>query len=105
MKTIRLASLTALISSVVLIDNMDAWAGPPESTQDEEMASRLRSIADDPELMADTAEFEKSQSTMTKTKAVASDADQSLGQQPVRKKAAIRRTLGNTKPIPKRHPH
>ena len=101
MKTIRLASLTALISSVVLLDNGDAWAGSPETPQEEEMAARLRSIADDPELMADTAEFETSQATMTKKKSVATEIPSEVSAEPSHKKV-LRRTLGNTKPLPKR---
>ena len=101
MKTIRLASLTALISSVVLLDNMDAWAGPPETQQDDEMAARLRSIADDPELAADTAEFEKSHSMATKKKDSSDDAAATTQTQTQLKKRISRRTLGNTKSVHK----
>jgi hypothetical protein len=96
MKTIRLAGMTALISSVVLLDNMDAWAGPPETPQEEELAARLQSIADDPELAADAAEYEKAEAAMAKKKADLEDAD-SLNAQPSPKKKPARKSLSNTK--------
>ena len=102
MKTIRLASLTALISSVVL-DYADAGDLPSGTPLDEQLTEAQLDM-DDPELAADAEEFEKEKAEAVRAKKVrvpVGVASPTPAPTPELRKIN-RKTISNTKPLHKR---